>query len=1132
MKKTFVLLLVLLLTLQFVPAFNVMAAGTDTDGYILINTAAELDSIRNNLSGYYRLNANINVGYWSPIGTSGSGKMFTGTLDGKNSVTGEKYTITIGGMYTGKYTGLFGYTNGATLKNITLAGSSISNSTSTSYTGSLVGYADGTLNMIECKSSVSVTGQSWTGGLVGYGEHALITNCTYTGNVSGKQYVGGIIGKAIRDTSSTGKPTISKCAVTGTVVGSSSSVGGIVGQLGGGNADQCYVSGSLVKGSSYVGGIAGDLYYTSSTTSGITNCYSTCNVTSTSSTGNAGGIVGDSPATSSAAHTIYYCYATGEIRSEGGGDTGGIVGENGTSTTYSVVNYNYAFNNKIWQKSISNKTIGRVSGSDYGVSSNYARDTMVMQYKSGTNFPATSASKHGSSVSVASLASKTYPNWDFTNIWKVGSPYPQLKSAGVTPDPIGITLDQSNVTVDVGGTAIVTATLLNKNDSLNIATSSDTSRVSVVFAGNSIEISGISPTDEDAPVIVTLKSAMGAPATCYVTVTPPSLDPVGPDDPTELLPALIADEATNTYETMSLTGLSGNLQIPAENLVWTSSDNSIATVVNGKVTAVSPGGKVTITATNEKTGITHSTDILVRERPYVAVTDVVFIPDQITVSYGSIVNLKNPQSYQCLPEDATDKTIVEWKSLDEDIALIGKTNGVMSVIGTGDVQIQAVSKDGAVGELVVHAVNPATGIELSQPDPSVLSIGEATMFNYTVMPEGATFSTVAWNIEPAGVLTFDEITGQAEAIGPGTVLVSVTVDGITSNTIEVTVNPNVVPVSGVAIDPPTASAIAVNETLQLTATISPEDATDKTVTWQCEPSDIATIDENGLLTALQVGTVSVTATASGFVSVPVELTVNPNTIPVSTVTIDPSAATTIKITDTLQFTAIVSPEDATDKTVTWQCEPSSIATIDENGLLTPLQAGIVSVTATAGGVVSVPVEVTVELNTYDLADWNTLYFDQPNSLFYPLNGVAKDGASIGGVGITEFTLNQKEMRAKDWHQSTFNTPKAWIATIPAAGYSNFVVKYSQKANNPSPNLFTLEYSLDGIDWISVDAEYQVRTFTQAATEYTNFEKTITIGPIEGNLYLRWRAGATDWSGSTQRAGTASFLRNVIVTGQQ
>lgn len=134
----------------------------------------------------------------------------------------------------------------------------------------------------------------------------------------------------------------------------------------------------------------------------------------------------------------------------------------------------------------------------------------------------------------------------------------------------------------------------------------------------------------------------------------------------------------------------------------------------------------------------------------------------------------------------------------------------------------------------------------------------------------------------------------------------------------------------------------VGQTSSIRANVKPDDATGKTVVWTSSNTGVATVAD-GVITALKVGSVTITAKAgdkSATCAVTVEAT------PVSDVTVDPTQVT-LKAGQMATLSAIVSPDDATDKTVVWTSSNTEVATVAD-GVITALKVGLVTITAKAG----------------------------------------------------------------------------------------------------------------------------------------------------------------------------------------
>jgi endo-1,4-beta-xylanase len=141
--------------------------------------------------------------------------------------------------------------------------------------------------------------------------------------------------------------------------------------------------------------------------------------------------------------------------------------------------------------------------------------------------------------------------------------------------------------------------------------------------------------------------------------------------------------------------------------------------------------------------------------------------------------------------------------------------------------------------------------------------------------------------------------------------------------------------------------IYIDETLQFTANVLPSNATIRNVNWSITPLELGTISQNGLLTPIAAGRISVRAmTWDNGKSAVRNIVVLKR--PVDSVVISfPEGKDTITLGETLQLQANVMPGNATDTTIMWKVLQTSLATISASGLLTPLAAGTVTVIARA-----------------------------------------------------------------------------------------------------------------------------------------------------------------------------------------
>ena len=177
------------------------------------------------------------------------------------------------------------------------------------------------------------------------------------------------------------------------------------------------------------------------------------------------------------------------------------------------------------------------------------------------------------------------------------------------------------------------------------------------------------------------------------------------------------------------------------------------------------------------------------------------------------------------------------------------------------------------------------------------------------------------------------------------------IDGSTGTVIDVT---------GVTVSPETAT-INIPETVTLTKTIEPADATNQSGVWSSSDTNIATVDVSGVVTPVNAGEVTITFNSNdGGFSDTATITVTDTPISVESVSLSPETlALNINITETL--TAQVLPTNASDQTGVWSSSDTNIATIDQQGLIQPIAAGTVNISFTTndGGFVASS-EITID----------------------------------------------------------------------------------------------------------------------------------------------------------------------------
>ena len=371
-------------------------------------------------------------------------------------------------------------------------------------------------------------------------------------------------------------------------------------------------------------------------------------------------------------------------------------------------------------------------------------------------------------------------------------------------------------------------------------------------------------------------------------------------------------------------------------LSWTSSNTAVASVANGTVTAVA-AGSATITASAG--GKSASCQVTVKAtQTVVEVESVTLDRHELTLKEGETNRLVATVS----PSNATDKTI-SWATSNPAIVSVDKEGNVKGVaVGTATVAASHGNLSDACKITVTASAVPVTSISL---DKTTLALAEQDTYQLTatVKPDNATDKTVTWSTANAAIATVSD-NGLVTAVAEGTTTITAKAGDKTA-TCAVTVSKKVIPVTSVTLNK-TSLALTEQETFQLSATVSPDNATDKTVTWSSSNTAIATVSDNGLVTAAAEGTTTITAKA-GDKTATCTVTVSKKVIPVTSVSLN---KTSLALTEqeTFQLSATVSPDNATDKTVTWSSSNTAIATVSDNGLVTAAAEGTTTITAKAG----------------------------------------------------------------------------------------------------------------------------------------------------------------------------------------
>ena len=287
-----------------------------------------------------------------------------------------------------------------------------------------------------------------------------------------------------------------------------------------------------------------------------------------------------------------------------------------------------------------------------------------------------------------------------------------------------------------------------------------------------------------------------------------------------------------------------------------------------------------------------------------------------------------------LPKDA-EYDGVTWASSNASVASVN--SGTVTAIkeGTATITASAGGKSATCTVKVSTKVVAVTSITLDKTSLS-MKVGETETITVTVNPDNATDKNVTWTSSDESVAKVAD--GKVTAVKSGKATITAKCEDKTAEC-AVTVT---VPTGSVTLDK-TSLSLAVGETAQLTATVKPDDATDKTVVWTSSDESVAEVI-NGKVTALKSGTTTITARCGGKSAECIVTVI----VPVSSVNLDRNDLM-LPVGDAATLIVKVKPDNATSKNVAWSSSNESVATV-KNGNVVAVKEGEAIISASVGNI--------------------------------------------------------------------------------------------------------------------------------------------------------------------------------------
>lgn len=410
------------------------------------------------------------------------------------------------------------------------------------------------------------------------------------------------------------------------------------------------------------------------------------------------------------------------------------------------------------------------------------------------------------------------------------------------------------------------------------------------------------------------------------------------------------DQALAVGQSVKLTASVQPVNATDRDLKWLSSNEDIAMVsAGGKVKALSVG-EVAITA--EAGGVSDLITVKVVAK-LVPVNGVSINPSSTTLKLGETQLLKA----EITPSDATN-TSVKWASSNDRVVSVEK--GLITGLKPGTATITVTTNDGdktaecsvtveddplPIATLDAENIvfNGATlrGKLLSAPT-STIHVG----FQYSSSVETILFGSQA--VEASGVDAEGNFSADISELEPQTTYYFRTVlkqDGKDyCGEVKSFTTPHI-PVQSVSLDIVERTIHTIGETVQLTATVLPDDAHDKSLSWSTDDEDVAKVSETGFVTTVGNGTAIITVTTNDQ-SKTASCTVTVSQY-VTGITLDKSSIDMLTGETATVCVSEITPTNAVDQTYTWSSSDTDVVTIDTDGVITAVAAGETTVIATA-----------------------------------------------------------------------------------------------------------------------------------------------------------------------------------------
>lgn len=506
----------------------------------------------------------------------------------------------------------------------------------------------------------------------------------------------------------------------------------------------------------------------------------------------------------------------------------------------------------------------------------------------------------------------------------------------------GLTLSNTSTALNIGASDTIRAIVSNTDEPVSWKVA-DPSMVELAVSedGLSATVTALATGATESTTLIATQVINGVvkTATCEVYVLNPVKSLTLLYNGNEIKDTISIQRGTGVYITAFLNF--GDSVVPDNTkLSWISSDPSILTVepVTGEgqqqlclISGVT-GGNATITVVSEDGLYIATADFYVTE----GVTSIELDNTNVT---AQMALQKFQLTATVLPAMDGVDTSVTWASLDPSVLTVDQ-NGLVTFVGPGETYVSATSNADTTKVAYCKFLITQQVEQIKMDfDKVTLSVGDEYRLTAVISPANATNKNVKWSSSNPNVVTVDD-NGMLKAIGSGSATVIVqTEDGGYIDMTNVTV---LQPVSSITLSQ-TEMSVKKGTVFWLNATITPDTADNKKVTWSSSDTSLATVDPDGKVTTLAVGTVTISCVSED--NGTVAYCVVEITEPVTGLNLNAYYQEMVAGTKFVLLPTVL-PIDAPNKDVTFVSSDPTVATVDENGVVTALVGGTCEIIVT------------------------------------------------------------------------------------------------------------------------------------------------------------------------------------------